>query len=673
MSVTCKKSIARVAVAVFAAVGAAWSSTAQAALYNWVGNDSANATWGVLANWNLSVSPFSNLPATSSFNNTNDFAFPTTTNVLSSNALGNSRTIRSLTFGASVGGPLSIATVTGVTTGNGTAATLTFDTDSVAAGATATLTVASGATGNITIGRPTGTTNIGSVALADNLDVVHNGTGTLLINRPITGAGFGFTKSGTGTMRLSPSTLTTNSFTGAVNVNGGRLIADAPDAAADFPNASAVNLGGGTLEISGSTVTKSFTRDTTVSADSMIAYSNTTNTDRTFTIGTGALTLNGNLTVKNEATDLTVNNIVNVSRNLTGTGNIVVSTQNNIASNSASYSLQRVQLSGANSGWSGNLVIARGTGQLSGDAAQGTGSIVIGTTADSFGAGLSLNQTTAVTVARNITVNSGGFRGLKNNNLGGVADVGLTSYTGYNMLFSGNVVLNGTLSVDHSLINSTTAPLTPTAGAAPATTVGHTVTFSGNISGAGGLDVTRTHTAVGNASNSNRSRLVLTGINTYTGATTVSSAAALILDGSLTSNISVNGGRFGGDGSTTGSLTMAAGSTLVFSPAATIDVDGTVTLDPSFGITSLVNADGTSIDWSSISFGTYTLIGSTTSSFSGIQNFGLANAAAVVPGVKLAYFQQGSLQVVVTPVPEPTTLAMFVTLGSLVTLRRRRD
>ena len=49
---------------------------------------------------------------------------------------------------------------------------------------------------------PSGLRPVGSVVLAGNLTATHNGSGTLTINRPITGVGFGLTKEGTGTMKL---------------------------------------------------------------------------------------------------------------------------------------------------------------------------------------------------------------------------------------------------------------------------------------------------------------------------------------------------------------------------------------------------------------------------------------------------------------------------------------
>ncbi|MFM8765595.1 MAG: autotransporter-associated beta strand repeat-containing protein, partial [Spartobacteria bacterium] len=79
-----------------------------------------------------------------------------------------------------------------------------------AASGDAGLTVESGATGNYTIGSSTH----GSVILGSNLTISHNGTGTLAIERPVTGA-FRLTKNGTGTLTLSGA----NTFTDGLTLN----------------------------------------------------------------------------------------------------------------------------------------------------------------------------------------------------------------------------------------------------------------------------------------------------------------------------------------------------------------------------------------------------------------------------------------------------------------------
>lgn len=82
-----------------------------------------------------------------------------------------------------------------------------------------------------------------------------------------------------------------------------------------------------------------------------------------------------------------------------------------------------------------------------------------------------------------------------------------------------------------------------------------------------------------------------------------------------------------------------------------------------FGIDNL-----TGINWGTILDGTYTLIDGTLDS-ANLDNLGLANAYGIGGG-RSAYFQSGSLQLVV--VPEPSTAALLGGLGALALLRRRR-
>jgi len=93
---------------------------------------------------------------------------------------------------------------------------------------------------------------------------------------------------------------------------------------------------------------------------------------------------------------------------------------------------------------------------------------------------------------------------------------------------------------------------------------------------------------------------------------------------------------------------------------------------------SLRNLAGGALDWDAINVGTYTLLtgpnlGPTYFNATNISNFGLSNALTNLGtgGTKSAYFQNGSLQLVV--IPEPSTWALLAgSLTVLVLLRRRR-
>ncbi len=158
--------------------------------------------------------------------------------------------------------------------------------------------------------------------------------------------------------------------------------------------------------------------------------------------------------------------------------------------------------------------------------------------------------------------------------------------------------------------------------------------------------------------------LHLGGDNTYGGATTVS-AGTLVIDGmqSGTGLITVQAdGTFGGDGATAGSLHFDLGAKFLFSATETFTVDGSAVTFDGFGIADLVGLD------SFADYGTYTLIdGSADFDFTNIANFGVENAYDLGGGTS-AYFQPGSLQLVV--IPEPST-ALLGGLSLLVLLRRR--
>lgn len=176
-----------------------------------------------------------------------------------------------------------------------------------------------------------------------------------------------------------------------------------------------------------------------------------------------------------------------------------------------------------------------------------------------------------------------------------------------------------------------------------------------------------------NATNLNQTAvLTLSAANTYTGATLVQSGG-LIVNGALHADSVVTvqaDGRIGGNGTIEGNLTLDTGANLVFNPASTLTVLGTVILSDNFGVGNLVNADGSLLDWSLIQNDTYSIIGGTLSNFSNIANFGPANAFNIGDG-RSAYFQNGSLQLVVIPEPRVYAVLLGLVSFSFVWLRRR--
>lgn len=215
----------------------------------------------------------------------------------------------------------------------------------------------------------------------------------------------------------------------------------------------------------------------------------------------------------------------------------------------------------------------------------------------------------------------------------------------------------------------------------------------GGVISNGGLNLT------GDVSRS----LTLDAANTYTGDTTVSSGTLIISStGSLAAtNITVDAGAvmevaaggsianspsifingalenasmltigsgnsIGGNGTVSGSLDFAAGANFQFDLNSTLTVNGT---DVTFGGFSIANLIG--IDFSSVALNTpYTLIDGTANiNFTNVSDLGFDNRVGVGGG-REAYFQSGSLQLVV--IPEPSTFALFGVFVALVALLKRR-
>lgn len=158
---------------------------------------------------------------------------------------------------------------------------------------------------------------------------------------------------------------------------------------------------------------------------------------------------------------------------------------------------------------------------------------------------------------------------------------------------------------------------------------------------------------------------VLGGVNTYTGSTSVQ-AGSLVVNGVLGNGpLSVGSGALlSGTGTIGGNLVFGAGSTLGFDAFAPLTVSGSVTFaSPStFGVEDIVGVSSSTPD------GTYTLIAGNVDT-TNLANLGAVNAFDLGSG-KAAYFQSGSLQLVV--VPEPTSLAAVAAGAGIVAMVLRR-
>jgi fibronectin-binding autotransporter adhesin len=534
-----------VSAAAFAAAILGMSSTAHAATFTWDGGG-ANPSWGTAANWEPDATP--------TFDNSADLIFNNLTRA--DNNIGAARTIRSITFGADMD---DVFQINNRTFAGGAAAILTLQADS----GNASIAIDAGATGDMRIGWSGSSTAGGATNLGSNLIITHNGSGELLFNRQITGTGTGFTKLGTGTMRIAA--FADNTFSGIANINAGRLImgnTNTASASADFLNASAINLGGGTLEMRTTVGVNKVITNTTVSSASILAFNNTTTASRALTLDTGSMALNADLTVQNISSDTTQANQIIINRAITGTGDLIVDGYNTFTGSTTDFTAGRVALGGNNSGWSGDLVIREGSAQIFGDTAAGafsagTGGVILGETGNTAGAAFLLAASTptagAKTLSNDIIVRSGGFRTIR----------GGSDHT-YNL--NGNITLEGDLNVHNGLFFTD-----------------KNMILNGDISGAGGLSITE-------SGSPNFTRL--TGNNTYSGATSIGAGAVL--------NILSASANAIGDSS---AVTFAgAGSVLVFN--STNETVGSIASSGTDGAINLgANTLTTGGDNSSTSYG----------------------------------------------------------------------
>ena len=225
-----------------------------------------------------------------------------------------------------------------------------------------------------------------------------------------------------------------------------------------------------------------------------------------------------------------------------------------------------------------------------------------------------------------------------------------------NFNFSGGTVRN--LAGQDLTISDVPVNLTGSGTRVFEATSGQSITMAADtvISGAGGF------TKEGDGT------MTIASNSTHSGPTIVS-AGTLLVSGQLTaSNVLVqSGATIGGTGTIAQNLGFDANAMFeIVDINNPLTLGGTVTFGSGFGIANLFG-----IDWDDLDLHTpYTLITSgQTFTTSDIGNFGIANAANVGTG-RQAYFQDGSLQIVV--IPEPAT-ALLGGLGMLLALRRTRS
>jgi autotransporter-associated beta strand protein len=466
------------------------------------------------------------------------------------------------------------------------------------------------------------------------------------------------------------STLTlsgTNNYSGATTISAGTLRLGAGGTAGTLNTSSAISVASGsTFSVNQS---DTVTQGTDFSGAAISGAGGFMQAGAGTTILNAANTFGGGVTIKNGTLE---------SRTTTttlGTGTV---TMGGTGSTGATY------LTGQNN--SNAFVIN----------APDSGSVVIGTNAGTNG----FTMSGAITLNGNVTLQT------FNNAITAVTKAA-SGFSG-GITGTGNVLLNN-LGLDDNTITLTTGAVNHTGSLTLQGTATGDTTIGANI----GANVT------GVTQNSATSRLILSGTNTYTGATTVN-AGTLAVNGSLanTSTTVGTGGTLQGSGSmggsvtvqsggkiaagnsieslATGALSLLAGSTFAYEmnndAAASVAGDltaitGSMTFDvgnaalltlTELGTGSWSNGDKLTLlsysgAWNGglFNYASSTLADDSTFTFSGME--WAFNYNDAVAGTNYTGDLTGSSFVTMTAVPEPNVAALVGGLGALVLLRRRRN
>lgn len=505
-----------------------------AATFIWDGG-AANNSWGAAGNWNPNTAP--------TFDNTADIIFHEPGAARLSNFIGNSRTIRSLSFNTNVSTGITIRTST--TDAGTTGSILTFD--GGGSGATLSSDALYDNASNLNIGV---TASNGSITLADNLAINFNnaGAGNLTLSVPIneSGGARSITSSGTGLVVFSG---VTNNFTGGLIINGGTV----RDAASTQFNGSTKNvtLGGGTLEFtraySGNQSVAGIELATTAATSSTLVYNDTGSGGANLTMG-GTAALAGNLHVNNTSSaggaDVVVWNLAT-----TGNGTLSYSGDNQDVLNNINN--QRFQVNNQLAGFGGDIEIRKGVWLANGASSLGSGTINIGVTASADNAAVTLNANSATSIANAVNVRSGaGVRLIQNT-------------TANARTFTGTATLNGALTYKSDEADTFSAASTIT-GSGGLTKLGvGQLTLSGTNSGfSGDITVSEGSVRALNASLGSGSVSVASGADLTLRQTSGSRAFANAISGAGT--LTVSGGQLialSGANTLTGNITLADANT----------------------------------------------------------------------------------------------------------------
>jgi autotransporter-associated beta strand protein len=528
-----------------------------------------------------------------------------------------------------------------------------------------------------------GTVLIGNKASlgTGNLVVINGGSGTLQASTTLTGANKidnGVTLTGSGeltlsgsndfeiggaitssnnTSKLSKNGINTVTFSGANSYSGGTTIRGGTLALSGSGTLGATT---GALAFSGTGTTLNI-GSTTQTVASIAAGDTATNISASITGVGGTLNVSGSVVSQGNSGNngsYSTNPTLGINTGMVVTGSTLIG-RSNLAISGGTYSTSRFTSNGVGSADWGRLVISGSAQVTATNGVDGTyGTTGINGTGATFQ--LELNggtlSTPLIKVA-NRDLNAAGPDG-SNNDANLIWNGGVVKATGADNANFVQVYGDG----------GNTGPKQATyvsSGGAKIDTnglnIGIQVKLLANPSSAGG-GLTLNDTAA------TKGTLTLSGDSTYTGATLVS-AGTLLVNGQLGNTaVTVDGSAtVGGTGSLGGSLAFSGTSNLrVVNFNDPLAVAGTVTFGSGFGIDNLLG-----INWDSLDLDTAYTVLTTTQSFGtgDIANFGYDNRVTVGSLGREAYFQNGSLQVIV--IPEPSA-ALLGGLGMLALLRRRR-
>ena len=413
--------------------------------------------------------------------------------------------------------------------------------------------------GAITNSAATSSTYAGPVSLASAVSI-GGSSGNISITGIISGTSSNaLTKVGSNTLTLSAA----NTYLGGTNVNTGTLQLGLVNA---LPSSGVVSVNsGGALDLNGLVVTN--TNAVSLSGTGVSGAGAMTNSSNTAASYAGAVTLTSDASVGGSNGNFTLSGVLTSSSNLTkvGTNVVILSNASNLLTGNLSISAGTLQLSGSatldGSTYSG-AISNSGTLQISTSANLTLAGVISGSgaiTKDTANSNtLVISNSNAY--SGNTTVSNGTVQFANAQALGTsavtVASGAMLDLNGY--ATQNNLTLSGSGNSTGALINSK----------ATAASSSGNITLAANTSIYGSGDITLSGVVSGGFSLTNASaiNLILTGQNTYTGATVVTAGNVLV-----SSSGTLAGGAYGGG------ISIASGSNFEYLSSANQTLSGAIT------------------------------------------------------------------------------------------------